>query len=463
MPRRAGTTTASRRGALQTVDTNELPPVDEAFKAKKTTVSGSKAKELLCSIEEKEQENQALKSKTLELEDQVAALTEQLNSVQINANKQTGGPNSQKAVAAVPELLTAPQAPAIQAPRRYTTSYMHYCSANREKVKSENPEVSHMEVTKILGLRWKALPAFSEEIEHFNKLAEQDKARYDEEMRVYKTKTAAYEEERKALEYYNQQLKTQAALELYEQAISGTSAVAPSTASNKTSKAVIQPPKKPMSAFVCYSADKRSDIKAKNPGMEFAEVSKIVSEEWAKVQKRKNGAKKWNTLAAKDKERYEKELADYATKVAEQKRIEEERTRQEYELMREKALSAYRQKVESEVAVSQFKKNRAAELSKEKEERAKAREEKQKKKAEKALMPKRNMTAFFFFSNDAREHTKFELMSTHGSATVTEVSIELGRRWANLEQNKKDYYIELAAEDKLRYDAEMEEFNTFAK
>jgi len=102
-------------------------------------------------------------------------------------------------------------------------------------------------------------------------------------------------------------------------------------------------------------------------------------------------------------------------------------------------------------------------LSKEKEDRAKAREEKQKKKAEKALMPKRNMTAFFFFSKDAREHTKFELMSTQGSATVTEVSIELGRRWANLEQNKKDYYIELAAEDKLRYDAEMEEYNISAK
>mmetsp|Transcript_36656 Transcript_36656/g.146521 ORF Transcript_36656/g.146521 Transcript_36656/m.146521 type:complete len:376 (-) Transcript_36656:2197-3324(-) len=358
MPRRAGTTTTSRRGALQAVDTNELPPADEALKAKKMTVSGAKAKELLCSIEEKEQENQALKSKTLELEDQVAALTEQLNSVQINASKPTGGLKAQKAVP-VPEILTNPQAPAIQAPRRYTTAYMHYCSANREKVKSENPESSHMEVTKILGLRWKALPAFSEEIEHFNKLAEQDKARYDEEMQVYKAKTAAYEEERKAFEYYNQQLKTQAALELYEQAISGTSAVAPSTASNKTSMAVIQPPKKPMSAFVCYSADKRSDIKAKNPGMEFAEVSKVVSEEWAKVQKRKNGSKKWNALAAKDKERYEKELADYETKVAEQKRIEEESARQEYELLREKALSAYRQKVEGEVAVSQFKKNRA--------------------------------------------------------------------------------------------------------
>mmetsp|Transcript_36658 Transcript_36658/g.146537 ORF Transcript_36658/g.146537 Transcript_36658/m.146537 type:complete len:114 (-) Transcript_36658:3084-3425(-) len=89
MPRRAGTTTTSRRGALQAVDTNELPPADEALKAKKMTVSGAKAKELLCSIEEKEQENQALKSKTLELEDQVAALTEQLNSVQINASKPT--------------------------------------------------------------------------------------------------------------------------------------------------------------------------------------------------------------------------------------------------------------------------------------------------------------------------------------------------------------------------------------
>eukprot|EP00188_Purpureofilum_apyrenoidigerum_P002135 Plantae.Rhodophyta-Purpureofilum_apyrenoidigerum.ctg2284.p1 GENE.Plantae.Rhodophyta-Purpureofilum_apyrenoidigerum.ctg2284~~Plantae.Rhodophyta-Purpureofilum_apyrenoidigerum.ctg2284.p1 ORF type:complete len:321 (+),score=89.66 Plantae.Rhodophyta-Purpureofilum_apyrenoidigerum.ctg2284:131-964(+) len=269
-------------------------------------------------------------------------------------------------------------------------------------------------------------------------------------MKDYKHKVAAYDEECKAIEFYNEQLKTKAALNMYESALSK----APEKPAHKSTDEAA--PKKPLSAFMIFQSEKRRELKAKRPEADMATVTKLVSEEWGAVQKKKNGAKKWIAAADKDKVRYETELAEYEARVAETKATEQKRQKAEYDEFRQRALTAYRQKVEGDAALSEYRKNKAVNLQKQKEERMKIREEKQAKKEEKERMPKRAMTAFFFYSRDAREEVKQSITcSKDTQPSVAEVSVELGKLWAALPQTKKDYYNGLAAADKARYASEM--------
>lgn len=343
----------------------------------------------------------------------------------------------------------------IPAPRRYTTGYVHFCNENREKVRQSNEPVAHTEVMRILGQMWKALDPKSEEAAYYERLAKEDKARYEKEMEAYRGKMSKFEEERKAIEYYNQQLKTQIALELYDDAMKGkTTITAPAVSTEKKDK---ETPKKPLTAFMVFQAEKRKDFRAKNPQADMVEVNKAISEEWLKVQKRKNGTKKYLAAADADKQRYEKEMVEYESKREAEKLVEINRAKEEYETQRQKALSAYRQKVESETAVSMYKKNMKEEREKVREEKQKIKEEKQKRKEEKQNLPKRNMTAFFFFSKEVREHVKQEMAKRNNNVvpSVTEVSVELGKLWAQIPDTQKERYHALAAQDKARYDAEM--------
>jgi len=46
-------------------------------------------------------------------------------------------------------------------------------------------------------------------------------------------------------------------------------------------------PKKPLSSYLIFSVTRQRDIKAKNPSATFAEISKIVSEEWKNLSEEK--------------------------------------------------------------------------------------------------------------------------------------------------------------------------------
>lgn len=68
--------------------------------------------------------------------------------------------------------------------------------------------------------------------------------------------------------------------------------------------------------------------------------------------------------------------------------------------------------------------------------------------------PKRGMSAFFFFSNSIRETVKSEMPHLK----FTEISKEIGLRWGKVDPaNRKQYEIQ-AAEDKARYQREMQDY-----
>eukprot|EP01083_Nonionella_stella_P017474 48908_1 len=67
-------------------------------------------------------------------------------------------------------------------------------------------------------------------------------------------------------------------------------------------------PKRPMSAYFLYAADKRPQVKRTNPDLSLTEMAKLIGSDWSKCTKREK--KKYEESAAKA-------LADYKEKRAE--------------------------------------------------------------------------------------------------------------------------------------------------
>uniref|UniRef100_A0A0G4G6D6 Fe2OG dioxygenase domain-containing protein n=1 Tax=Chromera velia CCMP2878 TaxID=1169474 RepID=A0A0G4G6D6_9ALVE len=84
----------------------------------------------------------------------------------------------------------------------------------------------------------------------------------------------------------------------------------------KTTKVKKDPnaPKRPRSAYILFTADKRAEIIKKKPEMAKAitEIAKMCGEAWKKIGDKDK--KKYQDLAEKDKARYEKEMKSYKPK-----------------------------------------------------------------------------------------------------------------------------------------------------
>jgi structure-specific recognition protein 1 len=68
-------------------------------------------------------------------------------------------------------------------------------------------------------------------------------------------------------------------------------------------------PKRAKSAFMYFSAEKRSEIKATNPKMKFGEIQKVIGAAWK--EQTTTEMKKWDDMAMNDKERYRQEFIVY--------------------------------------------------------------------------------------------------------------------------------------------------------
>jgi hypothetical protein len=73
-----------------------------------------------------------------------------------------------------------------------------------------------------------------------------------------------------------------------------------------------------------------------------------------------------------------------------------------------------------------------------------------KKKSKDKNAPKRGKTAFIFFVNEIRDKVKAE----KPALTFSEMGKELSARWAQLNENARKKYHDLAVQDKSRYETE---------
>eukprot|EP00210_Caulerpa_lentillifera_P005835 g5579.t1 len=69
------------------------------------------------------------------------------------------------------------------APKKNLSAYVFFSKYVRSSIKEENPDITFGEVGKVIGEKWKALPA--EEKTKYQEMAEKDKIRYTEEKETY--------------------------------------------------------------------------------------------------------------------------------------------------------------------------------------------------------------------------------------------------------------------------------------
>ncbi|CAO3598525.1 unnamed protein product [Absidia cylindrospora] len=69
------------------------------------------------------------------------------------------------------------------APKKNYSSYLHFCDEQRPLLTKEHPTFNQPELAKLLGEKWKALS--DEDKKPYQKVATQDKERYDQEMANY--------------------------------------------------------------------------------------------------------------------------------------------------------------------------------------------------------------------------------------------------------------------------------------
>lgn len=76
-------------------------------------------------------------------------------------------------------------------PKRPKNSYTYFCKDFREKVKKDNPESSFKDINKLLGVKWKNLSQKTKQ--HYIKLGELDKNRYQDDMEDYENKVLHFD------------------------------------------------------------------------------------------------------------------------------------------------------------------------------------------------------------------------------------------------------------------------------
>ncbi len=168
-------------------------------------------------------------------------------------------------------------------------------------------------------------------------------------------------------------------------------------------------PKKNKSAYLFFCDRYRSEIKEENPSLKTSEITSKLGEAWKEIKgdgERGDEMKEYEEKAAQDKIRYEDEKRNFVPP-----------------------------------SPSALK------------------EEKKEKKKKKSSGPKRNKSAYLFFCQFMRPGVKEQLGNEGKPKNVTQ---ELGKQWNELkgdEERTEEYekYVNLAAEDKERYNRECDE------
>jgi len=161
-------------------------------------------------------------------------------------------------------------------------------------------------------------------------------------------------------------------------------------------------PKRNMSAFFLYSNEHRNRVKQENPNIKFGEVAKVLSTEFRALSAKEK--KKWDKLAEKDKQRYTEQMESYEPP--------------------------------SDSSDSEGGRK------------------KKKKPKKDPNKPKRNLSAFFIYSNVVRETVRKE----NPEAKFGDIARIISRQFKALPAEERMEYDEKAAADKERYRKEMESY-----
>ena len=167
-------------------------------------------------------------------------------------------------------------------------------------------------------------------------------------------------------------------------------------------------PKRNMSAYLLYQNAMREQFKRENPGMTFGQLAKYTSHMYKNLTPEEKST--WESRAQQDKARYDAELAAYVPPPGHDARgvlIEDHRPR---------------------------KRN--------------------KRGPKDPAAPKRASGAYVFFTNEMRP----KVMAEHPGIKFVDLGKVLGERWRALTPAQKKRFEAIAAEDKVRFQMEMQQY-----
>ena len=83
-------------------------------------------------------------------------------------------------------------------------------------------------------------------------------------------------------------------------------------------------PKKALTSYMCFCKDKRAELKALNPDINFSQLSKLMGEEWRHLSLPERA--RYGCMSVDDKTRYSNEMKEYV-RPSDQELVEEKQTR----------------------------------------------------------------------------------------------------------------------------------------
>eukprot|EP01083_Nonionella_stella_P056705 149192_1 len=148
-------------------------------------------------------------------------------------------------------------------------------------------------------------------------------------------------------------------------------------------------PKHPLSGYLYFVANNRAEYNKKNPGKDFTSVAKILGEQWKSLGHKDR--RKYEILAAADKKRYEEEKERWQPPMDD--RVDEEQVR----------------------------------------------------------LPKKPITAYSFWAIDERS----KVLQEFPNIDKRELTRQLRAKWNQLPEENKKIFMEQAEQDRIRYEQEL--------
>lgn len=158
-------------------------------------------------------------------------------------------------------------------PKKARSAYLFYTMEKRNDFKNANPDKTFGDLTKLVADDWGKLNAAQKK--KYEKLAEEDRARYDQEMSNYVRPT-------------DEELDAQIAAEPQK-------------------KAKREGPKRPRSAYLFYTTAERPKYSKEHPELKFGDVTKDIATSWKALSAKEKV--KFEDMAKADQVRYQKEIA----------------------------------------------------------------------------------------------------------------------------------------------------------
>ena len=173
------------------------------------------------------------------------------------------------------------------APKRNKSAYLFYTMKNRELLKKKFPDDSAQEIVSKLGAAWTEAKE-NKKIKKYEKMAEKDKERYQDEKSAY----IPSDEYKEILADYEENP------EKYKKKTRGK-------------KKIVDPnkPKRPTGAFFSFCGDNRDTVKKDNPDLKATEVSKLLGDMW-KTELDSKTKEKYKTTFALQMIEYKKKMSD---------------------------------------------------------------------------------------------------------------------------------------------------------